>query len=241
MPSSGSARSCLAPGLGLTAKYNESASTTAPVTEMLSHQNQECSNLSSQTMSRVLERARAIEAGERLVAPAGDLEAFLRAGEELGIGRDALLQALREEVGHSPTGFAHGDMVFAKSADGFYYIGTILDLSGPSATVRFAAGGEQTCSQMDLRAFQGLPGLKVQANFPVWGWATCEVIGYDADAAQVTVSDGFVRRSCGLQDIRMAPPKQKLDRTLTPLLWRVGLLAATGGAILGALLMALLT
>jgi hypothetical protein len=120
------------------------------------------SELDQQDLTEVLQRAQALDT-TRVIAPetGQDLESFLRAAEEIGISRETVLQALREKLGHPLEGIAPGDQVFAKSADGAFYVATVSAVQGNAATVRFISGSDHTLPLSDLRGFSILPGQKL--------------------------------------------------------------------------------
>lgn len=205
--------------------------------------------LSEEELSGTLTRAREIaEQGQALALPGADLDALVSAGEEVGIPRDAILQALRERHPVATEVFTAGQLVFAPSIDGAWYPATIATLGGHSATVRFLNGGEHTCAVSDLRGLSLLPGRKVQADWPTWGWCDVTVERYDEKSGKVTLSDGWSKKAFALDKVRLSsklatPPTQQ-ERRLASLtratLLRCSLLAGGAGMTLGALLMWLL-
>jgi len=205
--------------------------------------------LSEADLSDTLTRARAIaEQGQALALRAGDYEALVAAGEEMGIPRDAILQALRERHPVATEVITLGQLVFAPSMDGSWYPATVASLGDHTATVRFINGGEHTCAPGDLRSLTLVPGRKVQADWPTWGWCDVTVEKYDEKSGKVTLSDGWSKKSFELDKIRLssrlATPPSPQERRLASLsratLLRCSLLAGGAGMTLGALLMWLL-
>jgi hypothetical protein len=193
--------------------------------------------LSQEDLTDVLQRAQAIEV-HKVTAPDahGDTEVFLRAAEEVGISREAVLQALREKLGHPLEGIAVGDRVFAKSADGAFYVATVAQTQSSTATVRFLNGSDHLLPLTDLRGFAILPGQKIQAKWPTWGWCTVEVEKYDPEKEIVTATDGLKSRPFPLEEVRLPMQKTRRQQAISALLWRVGLISAGLGAAAGALL-----
>src|SRR5687767_10773915 len=137
--------------------------------------------LSEAELSDTLQRAREIaEQSRALAVPAAECEALLAAGDEVGIPRDAIMQALRERVPAAIEVFTPGQDVWAPSLDGLWYPAAITHLGEHAATVRFVNGGEAQCALDDLRPLSLLPGRKLYANLPFWGWYGVELESYDA-------------------------------------------------------------
>jgi hypothetical protein len=189
-------------------------------------------------LTEVLKRAQTLEVNKISVPeqPA-DLDALIRAADEVGISREAVIQDLRESLGHPLDGIAAGDRVFAKSADGAFYVATVSQMKEGAATVRFVNGGDHVLSLTDLQGFAILPGQKLEAKFPTWGWLSVEVEKYDTQTELVTVTDGLKSKTFPLTEVRLPVRKSQKERAITALLWRASLIAAGVGGAIGALLM----
>lgn len=202
-------------------------------------------HLSETDLSETLTRARQIAEQRPVPALAGpDCEALLAAGEEMGLPREAVLQALRERIPVTAEAFAAGETVFAPSVDGSWYPAAIVDLGSHSATVRFHNGGEHTCAQGDLRPLALVPGRKVQADWPGWGWCTVDVVKYEPKQEKLTLSDGWSKKTLSLRKVRLSPklasPPTLEERRIAALtrsaLVRCSLLAGSAGVGIGLLL-----
>src|SRR5687767_2232752 len=127
--------------------------------------------LSDGELGETLQRAREIAGHSREPdARQGGYEGYLKAAEEVGIPREAVLQALYERLLIPAERYAPGQRVFAPSADGFWYLAEITGLGQHTATVRFLSAGESTCALADLRPASLIPGRKLQADCKGWGW-----------------------------------------------------------------------
>jgi len=189
-------------------------------------------------LTEVLKRAQTLEVGKiPAPEPTADLDAFVRAAEEVGVSREAVILAIRERLGHPLKGIATGDRVFAKSADGTFYVATVSQMEEGSAAVRFVNGGDHILSLTDIQGFSLLPGQKLEAKFPTWGWLSVTVEQYDTQKEIVTVTDGLKSKTFPLTEIRLPVRKSQKERAITALLWRASLLAAGVGGVIGALLM----
>jgi hypothetical protein len=193
-------------------------------------------NLSQEEMQQVLRRAYELDYPEQTVANApGDLDTFIRAAEESGISRESTLQALRERLGHPVEGLSEGNRVFAKSADGFYYVASVVELKGDRATVRFINGGDHTVPVTEIRGFSILPGQKLQVKWPNWGWWTVRVESYNPDTGILKATDGGYTESFTLDSVRLRQESRRIPRIST-LLVRVAVIAGGLGIAIGAVL-----
>ena len=148
--------------------------------------------LDDEELHQVLARAQEIQ-NTSLVGPAAraDIEIVIQAAEEVGIPRAAVERALRERFGLPAQLPRAGELTFARSADGKFYVAEVLAAAPDEIRVRFLRGSEHTVTPDQLRPAAFLPGAKVQVHWPWWGPWTCSVISYDAAKATVKVSDGW--------------------------------------------------
>ncbi|MFZ4506217.1 MAG: hypothetical protein ACOYON_00790 [Fimbriimonas sp.] len=194
-------------------------------------------HLSAEEMTALLQRAQEIDAGRLgTVEGASETESFVRAAEEAGISREAITQAMRERLQPTISDLQTGERVFAKSADGAFYVALVSKVDGPIAKVRFLNGGDHEIATADLRPFSLLPGMQVEAKWPMWGWYSVKVERFDPIALTVTLTDGMTTCQLALTEVRLPIEKTKAELTTQALLWRIGLLAAGGGTILGFLI-----
>jgi hypothetical protein len=137
-------------------------------------------HLSEEELQETLARARQLSRLSYGEDSDTAMEPYLRAGEEVGIPREALKQALSERLALSTPEFSVGDTVFAPSVDGFWYSAQVLTLDGARSTVRFFKGSEHSCATADLRALALIPGRMLQVDWKDWGWSNAKVIKHDA-------------------------------------------------------------
>jgi hypothetical protein len=177
-------------------------------------------------ITELLQRAHAIQAEGALLGP--EHEAFVKAAEEAGIQRDAVLQALRERIVIPKNLFQEGQFVFAKSADNHFYVAELVELEGSTAKVHFLTGGEAVVSANDIRVFSLTPGLKLGVFTKGWGiWSTGSVKGYDAHARVVHVDCYGTEESLPLTKVRLIP-----ERTPRELAMQAKLMLYSGAALL---------
>jgi hypothetical protein len=207
-------------------------------------------HLSEEELRETIQRAREISDNSRdLSLPDAELEAYLQAGEEMEIPREALLQALRERQPALIERFAVGDQVFAPSVDGFWYPAEVLELGEHTAKVRFVSGSEHSTAVVDLKPLGLLPGRKLEANLKDWGWWNAVVERYDPATGLVHIvhDDWFSENEAvPLTRVRLAP-KQRARKegagnpALRQLVLRWALLAGGIGVAAGVLLDRLLS
>lgn len=192
----------------------------------------------------MLARAEAIQgSSERVSASDADVEAFIQAAEEVGYARTAVELALRERLPFSMNAPAAGELAFAKSADGKYYIAQVLSSGREGVRVRFMRGGEHTVAVDDLRPCSFLPGERVVCPWPSWGPWTCTVLSYDAPAQRIKVSDGWGdTREFPISEVWLNPPPKSGAGSRVGARISVALIVAGAGvgALLGSIITALL-
>lgn len=197
------------------------------------------SGLSQDELSEVLQHALRIEAQHGATTEKShDLESLLQAAEEVGIKREAVIQALREKLGYPLEGLEPGVRVFAKSTDGAFYVAIVQEVRGSIAKVRFLSGSDYDVPLTDLRRFAVLPRQKLQVKWPGWSWRNSEVVRFDPQGGVLTASDGLgSQQDFALTNVRLPIQRTPHQQARRVLLWKVGLAAAGTTAIAGALLM----
>jgi hypothetical protein len=191
--------------------------------------------LADEDMRNVLVRATEIE---RTTPSRADLDILMQAAEEVGIPRAAVERALRERLALPMKPPSPGDLVFACSADGKYYVAEVLTASDDGCRVRYLRGGEHTVALAELRPCSFLPGERVVCDWPHWGAWTCTVLSYDAEARRVNVTDGWgENREFRISEVWIAPRTStslRSARMVTALMS-----AGAAGAAIGSILTAL--
>ena len=139
----------------------------------------------SQTTRRAFELAAVGQDATTLEKKYSD---YIRATEELGVPREAVLQALREQLNVHEMEVESGQRVFAPSADGFWYCATVTQVNGEQIKVRFDSGGETTCERIRLRPFSLAPGMIVHG---CWkgddSWYAARIRSYNPEKDKVEV------------------------------------------------------
>ena len=199
--------------------------------------------LGQEDMQQVLRRAQELEMRQTAPASAktpGGIAAFVQAAEEAGISRESTMQALREQFGHPEDGVSVGQRVYAKSADGYYYVARVVKINGERIDVRYDIGGENSVPVTDVRGFSILPGQKLQANWPGWGWYSVKVVAYDDTTNMVRLTDNMTTETLPITEVRLksqATPKQE---KMSSIVTRTALISGGIGAAIGAIIMRLL-
>lgn len=164
------------------------------------------------------------------------IESVLSAAEEIGLSREAMMQALRERLDrpmHTP---APGERVFARSADGNFYVADVVEAELGKVRVRFLSGGEDVLTEEALQPCNFVPGAKVVVPWPVWGWYKGDVVSYDAKKGKVLVSDGWNEKRFSISEVRLQPRKEKGSNSRARLYWILISIGAALGGPLGAVI-----
>ncbi|HJU68267.1 MAG TPA: hypothetical protein VJ650_08450 [Gemmatimonadaceae bacterium] len=199
--------------------------------------------LTDDEMRDVFARAEEIQAAAvRGEGASRELEAVIQAGEEVGLTRSAIELALRERLDLLAKPPAAGDLVFAKSADGKFYIARVLAASSDAIRVQFLRGGEHTLALSDLRPCSFVPGSRVVCPWPWWGPWTCTVLSYDADKQRIKVTDGWGEtRVFPIADVWLDSARRPEETSARTKLYITLLGSGVGiGTLIGSLLTALL-
>jgi len=141
---------------------------------------------------------------------------YIRATEELGIPRDAVLQALREQLNVHDMEVESGQRVFAPSDDGHWYAATVTSVNGEQTTVRFDSGGARSCEKMSLRPFSLAPGLVVHAchkGDDSWWAARIRSYNPEKDKVEVVYRLDGTTETLPLKRIRLFAEKPNTTRS----------------------------
>lgn len=192
--------------------------------------------LSPEEHSEVLRRAQEID---NHTHDQVGVEDYVKAAEEAGISREAVLMALRERLGVPLTMPTVGEMVFAKSADGHYYAATISSIEEKDMKVRFVNGSDSRITTVDLREFNLSPGQKV--NYQSSGmWWDAEIVRYNAEGRSVTVNIWGSEETVSLEKIRIRKPTSfELNKSLNAWIARAAIFLSGSG--IGIILYRILT
>jgi len=169
--------------------------------------------LTDDELRDVLERAEEIQrtsrSGDEMRA---ELEAVIGAGEEVGLTRAAVERALRERLDLGPLPVV-GDRVFARSADGRYYVADVLAISGDDIRVRFLRGTEHVVAPDQVRPCSFVPGKRVMCDWPWWGPWSWSVITYDPPSRYLKLSDRWgSTTTCHVSDVWIEPERKPNDQ-----------------------------
>lgn len=198
--------------------------------------------LTDEDLRAVLQRAEEIQRESRQGdAWNAEVSAVLSAGEGVGLSRDAVQRALTEHVGIPAAPPTVGSMVWARSADGNFYLANVVDAGENDALVRFLRGGEQRMPIDAMRVAGFLPGEKLMVDWPMWGPAQVSVVMYDGQRQKLRLADswGYVK-TFNVADVWLSPPRPAhLAQRSSSVAW---IIAGSGtiGALIGAALTLLL-
>ncbi|MBX3114530.1 MAG: hypothetical protein KF836_08185 [Fimbriimonadaceae bacterium] len=160
-----------------------------------------------QQVREILARAEQIHLGATNEQES-DTKALIKAAEEAGLPREAVEQALRERLDTQTPNLTPGEFVFAPSTDGKLYVAEVKSSGSNTTTVQFLIGSELSVPSSQIQPAVFLPGSKVKANWPHWGWWTCTVLSFDKPNRLVRLSDGWgTEKTFPLTEIRLDPPR----------------------------------
>ena len=148
--------------------------------------------LTDAELQDVLARAEEIQRSTRYGASMdAEIRAVIGAAEEVGIARHAVERALREHLNLPLLPPRVGALVFAKSADGKFYVAEVLSVSPEDVRVRFLRGSEHSVTLDQLRSCSFIPGERIMCDWPWWGPWACTLVSYDAENQRVKLNDGW--------------------------------------------------
>lgn len=176
--------------------------------------------------------------------PAASFESYVAAAEEIGIPRDAMLQALREQHVLPLVSYQAGDQVFAKSVDGAYYAASITDVNEDgTAQVQFISGSHHRVTLKDLRPFALIPGAVLQfqdeAQLGSGIWYSGKLVEYNADRKKVTMTLVGTSYTVPITMVRLKPTRvsaPKLSLSTRALLTRAIAISSISGVGVGFVL-----
>jgi len=198
--------------------------------------------LDDQALNEVVRRAQEIQDQTHLMLePHPDLHHYVRAAEEAGIDRDATMQALRERLSFPVDKFKVGEYVFAKSADGHFYVAVLTEIEGRNAKVEFLTGTEHHCDAADLRLFSLTPGQKISYFSKSSGfWWEGQLASYNRDKRHIKVSSWGDSETVSLEKVRLPKETQSVGPVQQAKIWMIAAASALGGGVIGAIVMRLL-
>lgn len=196
--------------------------------------------LTDEELRDVLARAEELDRAARdQVERKHELAAVIGAAEEAGFSRQAVERALSERLNLPAKPVAAGDLAWARSTDGRYYVAEVLATSEESIQVKFLRGSEQRLPPDELRPCAFSPGMRVTCDWPMWGTWTCTVVSYDAARQRVRLSDGWgYTESFPVSEVWLPVANtdaRSAKRRLYATLLGVG---AAAGALIGAIITA---
>lgn len=193
--------------------------------------------LTEEQVNEVIQRAAEIDHQlQHRLTSEDDVQRLIATAEEAGLSREAVLQALSEQVGMVGEPPKVGELVFALSADKKMYVAKVLEVTETALRVEFLNGGSASISNKDVRPFSITPGSKVICRWPDWGDWTCTVVRIDMETQRVRVTDGWgSERTVPLAEVKVDPQKSALAQRLEGLTTTMKLTYATGGGLIGAL------
>jgi hypothetical protein len=164
----------------------------------------------SQTLTRAVQIADS-KTEMPITGKPGGYEAYVSAAEEVGIPREAMVQALRERQLLPVESLTPGDVVFARSVDNSFYAAVIEKVDSDAAIrIRFVGGGDHVVPACDIRPLAMTPGKIVLFQHEEMGegiWYSGRVTEYHSTTRQVVVSCAGSSLSVPISRIRIRSEK----------------------------------
>jgi len=195
--------------------------------------------LSDEELAAVVQRAHEISSlQERLEGSKRGVEDYIKVAEEMGVPREAMVQALNERFAFLNREIETGQLVFARSSDGRAYAAKVMSCDGDSATVRFLNGGEARIGRHELQEPNFSPGTSYEYLSPSYMcYVRTQVVKFDRDSLTVTFNYWGTEETVPLAKVRT--PKPKSGPGMPP--WVLTVVTALGSGIVGAVAMWLAT
>ena len=199
-------------------------------------------DLSDEEVAAVVQRAHEIHSLEdRLDTSEAQFEQYVKVAEEMGVPRDAMMQALNERFAFLDETLNEGDFVFAKSGDGHYYVARIDKVVESGAHVQFLNGSEAAVGMPDLRKASFTPGSSLEFLSKEFGmYVKGKCVQYNSAARTVTLSSWGEEYTVPLSKLRIRKEKSPSNRDARSLALMIALSAVAGGGI-GAAIMYFVT
>lgn len=188
--------------------------------------------MQQEEIQRVLARAQEIQSSPD---ENPNYDELMVAAEEAGVGRNAVLQAIRERLGFAEQPLLAGDYVFALSADGDRHVAEFVSREDDTITVKYINGATAKLLSTAVQPFRMLPGELVDCPWSNLGWRRCAIESYKPENKWVyVVGPGGDKKYFDLDEIRLLSSASWRTRR-TSLLIKLALFC--GGGAVGALLM----
>ena len=190
--------------------------------------------LSDEELASVVQRAHEISSlHERLGEAPRSLDEYVKVAEEMGVPREAMMQALIERFAFLDKEIEAGLLVFARSEDGRSYPAKVLSSDGDSVKVRFLNGSESRVGRQALQDASFTPGATYEYYSPSMAMFTkSQVSRFDSDAQTVTFSKWGTEETVPLAKVRTARPRPQGASNMGSAIY---LVVAGAGGLIGAL------
>jgi hypothetical protein len=189
--------------------------------------------LSDEELAAVVQRAHEIQSLQgRLEESRTSMDDYVRVAEEMGVNREAMVQALTERFAFLDREIEPGLLVFAKSGDGRCYPAKVVTTNGDMVSVRFLNGGEARVGRHELQEATFAPGAQYEFLSPSYQmYCKAQVSRFDRDSLTVTFNYWGTEETVPLAKVRM--PKPRAKGSVPP--WVYALVASLSTGVVGAI------
>lgn len=188
--------------------------------------------LTDEELAAVVQRAHEISSLQgRLEESRRGLDEYVKVAEELGVPRDAMMQALSERFAFLDREIETGTLVFAMSSDGRSYAAKVVSAGEDSVQVRFLNGGESRIGRHELQEASFSPGAQYEYHSPSYMmYLKSQVVRFDRDALTVTFNYWGTEETVPLSKVRT--PRVRTGPGVPP--WVYTVVTALGTGVIGA-------
>ena len=191
--------------------------------------------LSDEELAAVVQRAHDIHTLQgRIGEERRGLDEYVKVAEEMGVPREAMMQALNERFAFLDREIETGQIVFAKSEDGRAYAAKVVSSGEDSVQVRYLNGGEARVGRHELQEATFSPGTVYEYHSPSYMmYLKSQVVRYDRDSMTVTFNYWGTEETVPLSKVRV--PRPRTGPGVPP--WVYTVVAALGSGVIGAAVM----
>ena len=194
--------------------------------------------LTDEEIAEVVQRAHEIHALERRFEEQGsEIDQYVQVAEEMGVPREAMVQALGERFVFLEEHLEVGQLVFAKSGDGHSYVARVDGVFESRAQVRFLNGSDASVGLHELQRASFTPGSPVEYFSKEYGMnVRGRCVSYNKDGHTLTVSTWGEEHTVPLEKVRLRGPRAPLPFKENLIWILAGASLLVGGGV-GALVM----
>ena len=189
------------------------------------------SRLSDEEIAAVVERAHEISELETRLKPGeSEMEQYVRVAEEMGVPREAMEQALKERFAFLEEKLDTGQIVFAKSGDGHFYLAKVKSAAEGRAQIKFMNGSDAVVGVHELQRATFTPGTQMDFYTKQYGMyirGTCEA--FNETAQTISLRAWGEMHSVPLDKVRLRKEQPGLNVSIKT--WMIAGVSLLAGGV----------